>query len=555
MGEAILYNKSVVADKQYNWNKAFNNEDFISYVINATPIDYVGLEEFIPAYEYMDKRNFVTVSFPNCWMNIGSHAFDGCTKISYANFSSQKFESYSVYIIDEYAFRNCNRLESIDLGIARHIKSHAFENLHNLLEFRNNQAPYPYQLLNIEDYAFANCEKLSVFNGYGYQYINSIGDYAFYNCGFSTLSSIGSSVCSKIGSHAFENCKSLSYVNNLNFSGMNSSILTDVGDYAFAGCSKLLTCNIYLQTIGSHAFDGCISLNTFSMGNIVPWCKKIGEYAFNRCSRLYSLNINPARSFNCQVDDYAFTNCGDLYNVQIYEISSLGKNLFDNTSIFTLALFGMNNNSDLYIPSNTFSNILNVSYLSLFSFFSISSYAFQSLKLLSVLAIDTIYIGSHAFENCASLSYFQANTSYSIGVYCGEYAFAGCTNLSTLTVGLNYVGSHAFESCINLIYVQGPPFINYIGAYAFHGCSQLNSDLYIIDSPSLEYIGSHAFDGCSTLRNIYLTSVLSVPTLESIDAFDNMTYYTFYVTSDMYNNYINDSVWGLLSDHISVSSY
>lgn len=555
MGEAILYNKSVVADKQYNWNKAFNNEDFISYIINAIPINYVGLEEFIPAYEYMDKRNFVTISFPNCWMNIGSHAFDGCTRISYANFNSQKFESYSVYIIDEYAFRNCYNLESIDLGIARHIKSHAFENLHNLSAFRNEYAPYPYQLLNIEDYAFANCEKLSLFSGYGYQYINSIGDYAFYNCGFSTLNSIGSYICSKIGSHAFENCKSLSYINNLNFSGVVSSIFMDIGDYAFAGCSNLFNFICYaLGNIGSHAFEGCTKLNVFaSTYYTAPWCKKIGAYAFNGCNSLYSIMFNPANSFPCEVGDYAFANCGNLYSIVIYNVSKVGSHILDNASIYTFCLSGVSNDSTLNISSDVFNNVLSITYLSLFSFFSISSYAFQSLNLSSVLAVDITYIGSHAFENCETLYYFQANTSYSTGVYCGEYAFTGCTSLSTVTAGLNYVGSHAFDGCSNIKYIQGPPYIRYVGPYAFYNCSQLNA--FYMTGLSCEYIGSHAFDGCSNISSIYLSLVSSLPILESIDAFDNISDYTIYVLSDIYSDYINDSIWGLLSDHISVSSY
>lgn len=550
MGEAVLYNKNTVADKQYDWNKAFNNEDFVDYVLNAIPIDYIGLEEFISAYEYKNRKNFLTASFPNCWMDIGSHAFENCVRMTSITCPSYKYESsggvYNIYSIGEYAFKNCNELQKVTISTARHIGSHAFENLSNLLMFNSVYSDYSSNILiNIYDYAFANCCSLSMFNGY--KYINTISDYAFYNCGLSTCN-IGESICSKIGSHAFEKCSSLIYVNRLNYNGVASSIFIDIGEYAFKDCISLYSFNATaIGFIGSHAFENCISLYTFvSYDGLLPWCRGIGEYAFSGCSNIYRFNLNPARNFTCDIYDYAFANCINLNQIAINNISHIGKNIFENTKMYSVTLYGKDSNS--YIPSDTFVNASSLDTVILYSFYSLSNYAFYNLSTLRTFnGNDINYIGSHAFDGCSSISQIMLNTSFYSGVYCDEYAFNNC-GCRTVTAGFNYIGNYAFNECNNVQYVQGPPYVKYIGKYAFYKCSNL-TNLFIF-STNLSYIGSHAFDGCLSMTSINLSMVSSVPILESIDAFDNIPNYTIYVLSDIYQDYINDSIWCLLSNHI-----
>ena len=75
---------------------------------------------------------------------------------------------------------------------------------------------------------------------------------------------------------------------------------------------------------------------------------------------------------------------------------------------------------------------------------------------------------------------------------------------------------------------------------------------------SCTYIGSYAFTDCNNLMSIYLYnggSDSNIVALEDINAFNNIySEYTIIVPSRLYSDYINDSIWGLISSHISYDS-
>ena len=68
---------------------------------------------------------------------------------------------------------------------------------------------------------------------------------------------------SAIHHHAFEGCKTLSYI--------NTDSIKYLGEYAFDNCTSLSSCQ-FNQTgifIGQHAFDDCQSLRKITFGNVI----------------------------------------------------------------------------------------------------------------------------------------------------------------------------------------------------------------------------------------------------------------------------------------------
>lgn len=584
MGEAILYNRHTMTDIRYDWNAAFNNYDFVQYIINKSPVYYIGSETFIPDYEYSNETNFIGASFPNVYLDIGSHAFDGCYNMSEIWFDLYSYTKsdgqYFMRSIGAYAFKNCSLLEFFATAMYRHIGSHAFENLRKLSKYSATNYSYPYDYIDLSefqidigDYAFANCISLS---SVYMPFVKSIGAYAFTNCAIDYCY-IGSSKCSYVGSHAFESCSKLYTIANINYNG-NSSNLVSIGAYAFKNCSQLYSfCGYYVGTIGSHAFENCSSLYYIgNYSNSVSYCKGIMEYAFNGCSRIYSLNLNISCSSNvyyssnnrCNISDYAFANCINMREIHINNIGYIGKSIFYGLSSISYNIY-LNGcfDSEYYIESHILDGCT-ADFLYMSSFFNISHYAFTGLSSFRGIVGEFLYVGSHAFENCSNLNNFVGNTVYGVdisvvyslpyyissGIYIGEYAFTNCYNMNSPTGGIRHIGSHAFENCYHIQGVNGPPQLEYIGAYAFNNCSNFGQYGFAAAQNTCQFIGSHAFNSCSLLSQFVLIGVSSVPILEDINAFSGIDPdYKIIINSTMYSDFINDSVWRLISEHIVYS--
>ena len=80
--------------------------------------------------------------------------------------------------------------------------------------------------------------------------VTTIGDKAFYGCGFETLD-IPQGVV-RIGNHAFQNCYYLTSI-------VVPDRVTELGNRAFSGCSVLSSVVLgkNVKTIGDYAFNSC----------------------------------------------------------------------------------------------------------------------------------------------------------------------------------------------------------------------------------------------------------------------------------------------------------
>lgn len=433
--------------------------------------------------------------------------------------------------IDPYAYSGVTKFESVIFpNMWKNIGSHAFENCTNLVSASFYGGSYNNSNYKIDDYAFAGC--------YSLQYFSMV-------------------VPKNIGKRAFYNCSNLRYA--YFFSAMRgnpseSYWMCDIDDEAFLDCKCTgfsLNYLGYVKRIGKRAFENCTFTSYYSSLVGYSICRRVDDEAFLNCSTMKTIQLNcyplsySTPYITCDLGKDIFKGCNNLYSITIGCLPSISSTAFGDTIKSTLK----------YIK-------IGISYHLASWFFDgytdIGSHAFDGYSILSSVEISHIKsIGEYAFANCPSIQSIELHYSSPCSSI-GAYAFYNCTSLSSFVIRsvVTYIGSHAFENCSLLqgFYSYSISNIEYIGEYAFYNCCNLGTGYYGSDTATLNnisYIGSHAFENCSTLSRIVLDQVSSLPILANINAFDNIDPdYKIYVSSALYQSFIDDSVWGLISDHI-----
>ena len=274
--------------------KGVEYSDYVSpyrrYVENINFVDYSSA--ILPRLQY---PNLINIDFP-----------EGITKI------------------DNYAFKNCERLERIEIpsGITS-IGDCAFYNCSNLISI-----VLPDGLTSIGDYAYEDCSSLVSIEFP--ESLTSIGDGIFYNC--SSLTSIVlPDELTHIGYNAFKGCSSmtsivfpdeLEYIGYSAFESCSSlasiefpESLISIEQNAFKGCSSLTSIVLPegLTYIEDATFSGCRSLTDISIPDSVMY---IGSYAFSSCDNLTNVTIPQEVSY---LHNYAFAYCSSLKEVYIID--------------------------------------------------------------------------------------------------------------------------------------------------------------------------------------------------------------------------------------------
>lgn len=266
--------------------------------------------------------DFITsAAIPESVRHIGRSAFYQCTNLTQVVLPS------TLTAIEDYTFYHCDNLASLSTRI------------YNETEQRyDTVAGLPQTLNTIGRSAFYKCALGNSSTDTDYDElvipdsVTSIGDYAFYGCGFTVSTENGdvqkgvdSVVIGKgvtaVGNYAFANMGSLKSVI------LGDNVLS-VGERAFYKCAALtdVVFGNRIESIGERAFYGCSALTAAHLPGSV---RTIGDYAFYKCTSLSEVSLGNAES----IGDYAFFGCTALANIRLPKtLTSIGKQAFRNCS-------------------------------------------------------------------------------------------------------------------------------------------------------------------------------------------------------------------------------
>ena len=132
-----------------------------------------------------------------------------------------------------------------------------------------------------------------------------------------------------------------------------------------------------------------------------------------------------------------------------------------------------------------------------------------------------------------------------------DYAFYNCDNITGISFPLaTDIGNSAFNDCENLenIYL---PKAEIIRPYALSNLTKIGFSIIL---PSVKNIYNLAFLSCnSPSQTVFdFTGCTSVPNLTHTNAFDMISNYVIMIPSSLKDEWLDDTNWAALADHIEV---
>ena len=216
-------------------------------------------------------------------------------------------------------FGVCHSLTNVTIHFGvQEIRPRAFHDLQNLESVYFDSTVSALTLGKrgcvIGEGAFRGCKNLKNLH---LSFVREIGDWAFYQCGITSLN-IPGSLTNIGGVAAFQECSNLTSV-------IIANGVTNIGQQAFAYCGKLTSVSIpeSVTTIGNCAFCNCNSLTSITIPNSVT---DIGNGTFQYCSGLTSITL-PNSITN--TGEATFYHCSNLTTVTIPEsVTTIGAGAF-----------------------------------------------------------------------------------------------------------------------------------------------------------------------------------------------------------------------------------
>ena len=201
---------------------------------------------------FLGCTSLSSLTLPSSLQSIGGGAFDGCNSLISLTLPS------SLQSIGNYAFYDCKSLTSLTLPSSlQSIGGGAFLRCSSLTSLT-----LPSSLQSIGNYAFYDCKSLTSLTLPSS--LQSIGGGAFTGC-----TSLRSVICNKFYKVIGQMLLSADGTQVIAYWGENSEVtipegVQSIGDYAFYDCNSLtsLTLPSSLQSIGDSAFCDCSSLTS-----------------------------------------------------------------------------------------------------------------------------------------------------------------------------------------------------------------------------------------------------------------------------------------------------
>lgn len=339
---------------------------------------------------------------------------------------------------------------------------------------RLTEAVIPSSVTHIGDYAFLGCSDLSkatIPNGVAY-----IGNQAFYRCSSLTDVTIPNSVTHLCGA-AFSGCKSLTSVtipNSVTYLG--SSVFSDCSNLAsvtlsnnvtsligevFRGCTSLSSVTIPdgVTSIGARVFDGCVGLTNVTIPNNVT---EIGWEAFNNCTSLSDVYYTGTMEQWGQIS-IVYDGNDPLSSAVIHcidgDIAPASAAMANAVLSIAEELPADSDTETVNEPAPEAAEEISGSSSGIAGEYGEGlTWALDETGTLTISGNGTM--ADYSPTSPAPWSGQQAQIRY-----------------ITIQSGALSIGSHAFENCASVTTVTIPISVTAIGEYAFSGCAQL-SDVY-----------------------------------------------------------------------------
>ena len=327
-----------------------------------------------------------------------------------------------VKVIGEGAFKNCEKLEKLDLGNEVEVlQKESCRGCKSLLSLT-----LPKNVRKVGESSFRDCISLTelVVENEDLE----LGERAFENCANLSKVTLQDGMTEIYGG-VFNSCKALTEIKL-------PAELTILGESSFADCARLKKIDIpkKVTKIDDMVFNGCVELEEINLKDNIT---KIGKNAFKDCKSLKSINIpKSVISFGSG----PFRGCTNLA-----EISVDGKNKWFKS--LDNILFNKNKSTLICYPSQ----IQGESYEIPDSVTVISDWAFSECASLEKIIIpdSVIEIGEGAFYSCTGLTELVLPDSVT---KIDDTAFRGCSALKTIIIpdSVHEFGWGLFNGCDNI---------------------------------------------------------------------------------------------------------
>ncbi len=379
--------------------KNHTSEKYIYKLISGLPIETMRSLQIDDGVLLRCKDGSTSLGVPSGVNTIGESAFKNCEKLEEIDLGAE------VEIIQKEAFRGCKSLQSLNLPKnVRKVGESCFRDCISLTS------------LSVE------CEDLE------------LGERAFENCAKLSDVSLQDGMTEIYGG-VFNSCKMLAKIKL-------PKMLTILGESSFADCARLKSIDIpeNVTKIDDMVFNGCIELEEINMKNNLT---KIGKNAFKDCKSLRSITLPSSLT---AIGAGPFRGCCNLNEIKVDPKNKFFKSLDS-------VLFNKNKSSLICYPSQTGDK----SYTIPDSVTIISDWAFcECAKLEKIIIPDSVNeIGEGAFYSCTAVKELVLPDSVT---RIDDIAFRGCTALKRITIpdSVKEFGWGVFNGCDDVTVVCNP---------------------------------------------------------------------------------------------------
>lgn len=172
---------------------------------------------------------------------------------------------------------------------------------------------------------------------------------------------------------------------------------------------------------------------------------------------------------------------------------------------------------------------------------------YSCYSLSSVVIPNSVTsIGNNVFYYCYSLTSINLPSSVTS---IGNSMFSYCYTLSSVSIprGVTNIGTYTFNYCRSISSVNIPSGVTSISNNMFYYCEPLS---WITIPSSVISIGTYAFYCCYGMTIFDFTKHTSVPTLETTNAFSNLTGFKIKVPASLLNEWKAATNWSSYANYI-----